>query len=67
MADPKFIDKDSGNWRLKPGSPCVNAGVIRAGMQAVDIDGRRRLDKFSELLDMGCYEYVPSGVMFGFQ
>ncbi len=27
-------------------------------------DGRTRIDRFSDLADLGCYEYTPGGVMF---
>jgi hypothetical protein len=30
---------------------------------AVDLDGHRRLDRYSRIVDMGCYEYLPSGAL----
>lgn len=66
FSEPRFVDADTGNWRLDEGSPCVNAGVTRAWMMdALDLDGRRRRDKFSGQVDMGCWERVPKGMMFG--
>ena len=47
-------------------SPCINAGANQSWMQeagGVDLDRRQRLDRFSRLVDMGCYEYVPTGMM----
>lgn len=68
FSDPQFVEQDTGNWRLKEGSPCVNAGVNRAWMvDALDLDGRRRRDKFSGQVDMGCWERVSKGTMFGFR
>jgi hypothetical protein len=31
---------------------------------AVDLDERSRIDRFSGKVDMGCYEYLPSGTAF---
>jgi len=31
---------------------------------AVDLDGHSRIDRFSGVVDMGCYEYLPQGFMF---
>jgi hypothetical protein len=28
-----------------------------------DLAGRRRIDRFSGLVDMGCYEYVGAGTL----
>ena len=30
---------------------------------AIDLDGRCRLDRFSRQVDMGCYEYLPQGMI----
>jgi hypothetical protein len=63
-ADPLFIDRTTGNYRLAQGSPCINAGVNRDWMNgAVDLDGHSRLDRYSRMVDMGCYEYLPSGML----
>ncbi len=68
--DPKYVDAGIdygtnhvfGNYRLKPGSPCINSGTNEPAMaEKVDLDGRARQDRFSRLVDMGCYEYVPAG------
>lgn len=65
--DPRFVDWAGGNFRLADGSPCINAGTNMPWMldpDAVDAEGRARLDRFSRLADIGCYEYVPKGMMF---
>jgi hypothetical protein len=30
---------------------------------AVDLDSRHRLDPFSRIVDMGCFEYLPAGML----
>ena len=56
----------AADYRLAKGSHCVNAGANQSWMReagGVDLDGRQRLDRFSRLVDMGCYEYVSEGMM----
>ncbi|MGI6088348.1 MAG: right-handed parallel beta-helix repeat-containing protein [Kiritimatiellia bacterium] len=61
---PLFAGYDAGNYRMAQGSPCVNAGTNLPWMaDAVDLDGRCRLDRFSRQVDMGCYEYLPQGMI----
>jgi hypothetical protein len=61
---PQFVNAGSGygtnhvagNYRLNNGSPCINAGTNQAWMNgAVDLDTRHRRDRFSGIVDMGCY------------
>ena len=66
-AEPQCVDWTNGNYRLSRNSRCVNAGVYREWMNgSVDLDGHSRIDKFSGIIDIGCYEYLTSGTMFGF-
>jgi len=66
-ADPQCVGWTNSNYRLSRNSLCINAGVNRDWMTgAVDFDGYRRVDKFSGGVDIGCYEYLPSGTMFTF-
>ncbi len=54
-------------WHQLSGSPGINAGTNQPWMLepgAVDLDGWPRLDHFSRLADMGCYEHVFNGAMF---
>lgn len=60
---PLFIDWASGNYRFNRSSPCVNTGTNQDWM-TFDLDGHHRIDVFSGIVDMGCYEYVPAGLMF---
>jgi hypothetical protein len=62
-ADPQFVDRSAANYRLLPGSPCVNAGddASAAGM-SLDFSGAPRLQ--GAHVDMGTYELaVPSGTV----
>lgn len=73
--DPVFIANGTGgyganlvpgNYRLARGSPCINAGTNQPWMaNAQDLDGVSRIDRFSRRVDMGCYEYISRGTMFG--
>jgi len=62
---PQFVDFTNGNYRLNQSSPCVNAGTNMNWMSgAVDLDGHSRIDRFSGVVDMGCYEYLPAGTVY---
>lgn len=68
VADPLFVNFAAGDYHLSAQSPCVNTGANADWMlNAVDLDGRSRIDRFSRRADMGCYEYLPRGMMFGFR
>ena len=57
--NPLFAGWANGNYSLSVASPCRNAGTNQAWMEsATDLDG------FSGRVDMGAYEYLPSGVLF---
>ncbi len=61
---PGFADFAAGDFRLTGGSPCANAGTNQSWMaEAVDLDGRPRINRFFRRTDMGCYEYVPCGIL----
>ncbi|MBU0714313.1 MAG: right-handed parallel beta-helix repeat-containing protein [Verrucomicrobia bacterium] len=63
-SDPQFVGEATGNYRLTANSPCVNKGIYQSWMTgAADVDGHRRLDRFSGIVDIGCYEYVPKGTI----
>ncbi|MBU0677786.1 MAG: hypothetical protein KJ626_06685 [Verrucomicrobia bacterium] len=50
---PEFMDRDKGNYRLSPGSPCLDAG-IPIGTYPIDLDEESRT--VNGTIDLGCYE-----------
>lgn len=63
--DPRLVNSAGGDYRLADRSPCINTGTNHDWMvDALDFDGHRRLDPFTLLVDMGCYEFIPAGTMF---
>ncbi|MDD4018527.1 MAG: choice-of-anchor Q domain-containing protein [Kiritimatiellae bacterium] len=68
-ADPKLADLAGENYRLSSGSPCINTGTNAGwGVCDLDLDGNRRIDSWSRLIDMGCLEYtVAHGTLLSVQ
>jgi hypothetical protein len=67
-ADPLFVDADSGNYHLRPTSPCIDTGLNSApGIPSTDIDGNNRIidgDKNgTATVDMGADEFVPKTIV----
>ncbi|MEN8220717.1 MAG: choice-of-anchor Q domain-containing protein [Pseudomonadota bacterium] len=65
MGDPRFVDAENGDFRLRADSPAINVGdssVIesypflkdKAG-NMIDLDGNRRI--VGGAIDLGAYEY----------
>jgi hypothetical protein len=61
--DPRFTDAQAGNYRLRPGSRCINAGdpefVPEPG--ETDLDGDPRVRGWR--VDMGAYEASPKDLV----
>ena len=60
--DPMFVDFAHGNYRLQPGSFCVNTGTNVLGPSDVDLDGAPRV--VDGVVDMGAYELQHSPFIF---
>ncbi|MGN0832040.1 MAG: choice-of-anchor Q domain-containing protein [Kiritimatiellia bacterium] len=65
--DPQFVDADAGDFHLKVGSPCLDAGYDWYVQGDMDLDWDDRIQ--GPGVDMGCYEgaeYVaPPGQVTG--
>ena len=56
-SDPVFVNAATGDYRLQPASPCVDAGTNQTWMTtATDLAGLPRV--LGVRVDMGAYEYV---------
>lgn len=65
--DPLFVDEPAGDFRLRFGSPAIDAGDASAPLGTLDLVGRARpidgdLDTF-ERADAGCIEFTPLRVI----
>ncbi|MHC4742076.1 MAG: right-handed parallel beta-helix repeat-containing protein, partial [Planctomycetota bacterium] len=64
-ADPRFADPNNGDFRLKPDSPCIDAGEneLPDGLPESDIEGGDRVQDGDRdglaVVDMGAYEARP--------
>lgn len=59
LVPPGLIDFENGDARLRPDSPCFNAGTNQAWMaDAKDLNENPRLDSRYRQADIGCYERV---------
>ncbi|MDP2895843.1 MAG: choice-of-anchor Q domain-containing protein [bacterium] len=72
ILDPRFVDPDGpdddpetyedNDYRLAPGSPCINAGLNEPWMwEAVDLDGNPRIAHGR--VDIGAYEHGSTAFM----
>ena len=65
--DPHFVNAAAGNYRLIPGSPCVDTGTNGSWTTGdKDLDGNNRLLPGGGTVDMGAYEFNASALACGF-
>ncbi len=65
-ADPLFVSKETGNFRLKGGSPCIDTGLYATWMTgALDLARSRRIA--GEQVDIGAFEYLAKGFLIRIQ
>jgi hypothetical protein len=62
-ADPRFIDRPLGNYRLQATSPAIDAGSNDHAPLPWDLDGAPRIQdgegNGTAIVDMGAFEYSP--------
>lgn len=64
-SDPGLVDLAGGNYRLTGASPCIDSGINQNWMtNAYDLDGNRRIGH--GVVNMGAYETIRQGTIFGF-
>ena len=55
--NPSFVDVSKNNYRLKENSIAIDKGV---SVDCGEYDLDKNMRKYNGIVDMGCYEYVPS-------
>lgn len=62
--DPGFVDAENGDFRLRPDSPCIDAGLNDPNLPETDIAGMHRImfGGKSLTVDMGAYEFYVNEV-----
>ena len=57
--DPLFINETSKNFRVKPCSPAIDAG-LNGNLSEVDLDEQNRI--YNNIVDIGAYEFNASNL-----
>jgi len=59
--DPRFVDPEREDFRLRENSPCINSGLTKAAdFRRFDLDKNPRV--FENFVDMGAYEFTIIGL-----
>ena len=58
MTNPCFANAAAGDYRLRSGSPCIDAGVAGSSVGTTDLSGGMRVR--GRGVDIGCFEFVPT-------
>ena len=58
MMDPCYVDAAAGDYRLRPDSPCIDAGLATHPIGSADLSGGMRVRGGN--VDLGCFEFVPT-------
>ena len=64
-SDPMFVDAANGDYRLRIGSPCIDAG-INAGVGNTDTDLAGNPRKLGPAVDIGAYECAALSPVYRF-
>ncbi|MFH1477701.1 MAG: hypothetical protein ABIH24_09475 [Verrucomicrobiota bacterium] len=66
-ADPLLLDLPAGNCRLGSKSPCINVGrYTNATWMATGVDLDDRIRIRYGVVDLGAFEFIRSGAVYGF-
>ncbi len=67
ISDPCFVDRGNGDFRLLPGSPCIDKGFNDPELPETDIVGMHRIMFGGKSLrvDMGAYEFYINDLTRG--
>jgi hypothetical protein len=65
-ADPLFVNAAAGDFRLRPDSPCIDAGTNLSSLFQTDIEGQFRPQDGNKdgvaVFDIGAYEFDPASM-----
>jgi hypothetical protein len=66
VSNPHFIDVENRDFRLRPDSPAIDAGVLIPGIHCETSGahpGKDCVEWYGSAPDIGAYEYIPEGTV----